>query len=754
MANEIEYVNFKDFVDSLPAADDFAAGDKSVLSGATLRKMDKDVQLQKTAENTFGSIHPLCAPGQMIESDVTSFNDLPLNTVIQIGKDLSDSPSPGSASWGVAFTHSSFNGNQIVQDFVEASVNPFYNGRCYRRLKRAGVWTAWQETPNLSQLSLSRSFAGADSDTLYDLVPVMAGGILVINVSDPNWADSNGPANKFVVSGIKSDGSFVDLALFTRGSDVGKNVISRIPTDVFAVRIMVRANVGTTVLMQYKILSNMDVMELVNQTITRRDQFELGNITIKPASVTYSSSTSRLRTAQNFAVKLSKYDVICCRDGYEIYVGASADGLPTFDTKGWVSEYTATSDVLAHFVLRRKTEATFTFEEASKAFFILSYDSNIVGRSVIEQAQILNTYWRFKIDGNNNTVIVKRFYPLPGQKITIVADKTNWSISNLTPSGSSWLFGVRYVKSDESTTDIIGYLSKFKTIINPTTVTVPSDAVALEILCRADVGETVTLDIYGTSDAHEFWEVRSFVRGINHRGFSDVAPENTLPAFRLSKINGFSAVETDVRRTSDGVLVCIHDDTVDRTSDGNGYVSSFTYEQLQELDFGSWKSPVYAGTKIPSFEEFVAACRTMGLEMFVELKENGLVDDVMAIIDLYKMRKKTVIISTGLSRLQEVAANYPDVSVGLLITNGDVDASAVANALSLKTDKNETAIMPNKSHLTDAGIALCKASALPLIVWGEYYGFDTMRQADPYISGFIHNSLNAEHLLAAQEMCR
>ncbi|GAA0660960.1 glycerophosphodiester phosphodiesterase [Kitasatospora atroaurantiaca] len=84
---------------------------------------------------------------------------------------------------------------------------------------------------------------------------------------------------------------------------------------------------------------------------------------------------------------------------------------------------------------------------------------------------------------------------------------------------------------------------------------------------------------------------RSAVRVIAHRGSSAALPEHTLAAYRLAVEEGADGLECDVRLTADGQLVCVHDRTVRRTSDGRGAVSAMTLAELGELDFGSWKSP-------------------------------------------------------------------------------------------------------------------------------------------------------------------
>ena len=84
---------------------------------------------------------------------------------------------------------------------------------------------------------------------------------------------------------------------------------------------------------------------------------------------------------------------------------------------------------------------------------------------------------------------------------------------------------------------------------------------------------------------------RGAVQVIAHRGSSAALPEHTLEAYRRALDEGADGLECDVRLTADGRLVCVHDRTVQRTSDGRGVVSAMTLAQLSELDFGSWKSP-------------------------------------------------------------------------------------------------------------------------------------------------------------------
>jgi len=111
---------------------------------------------------------------------------------------------------------------------------------------------------------------------------------------------------------------------------------------------------------------------------------------------------------------------------------------------------------------------------------------------------------------------------------------------------------------------------------------------------------------------------------VGHRGLPALYPENTLISFEKAIEAGVDAIEFDVYATRDGRLVVTHDEMVDRCSNGHGQVHDFTFEEIRKLDFGSWKSPEFAGTRIPTLDEVLDAIfsRRPGMYLLIELKEN------------------------------------------------------------------------------------------------------------------------------------
>lgn len=97
---------------------------------------------------------------------------------------------------------------------------------------------------------------------------------------------------------------------------------------------------------------------------------------------------------------------------------------------------------------------------------------------------------------------------------------------------------------------------------------------------------------------------------VAHRGAMSERPENTLAAIGKAYERGADVIEVDVRRSLDGQLVLLHDATLDRTTNGTGPVTDFTFEELRELDAGSWFDPEYAGSKILALREALEWARS------------------------------------------------------------------------------------------------------------------------------------------------
>lgn len=228
------------------------------------------------------------------------------------------------------------------------------------------------------------------------------------------------------------------------------------------------------------------------------------------------------------------------------------------------------------------------------------------------------------------------------------------------------------------------------------------------------------------------------VRSIAHRGASSYAPENTMPAFQLAKELGFSCVETDIRFTRDGIPVCLHDGSIDRTSNGTGEIGNLTLEEVRQYDFGAWKDSQYAGTSIPTFEEFLLLCKNIGLHPYIEMKE-GTSGQIRSLVDLVSrcgMRGKVTWISFDSSLLSAVRWYDEEARLGFLIS--EFSPAAVNEISWLRSGKNE--VFLNSSVYNDWIVEECRKAKLPLEIWTINKEWQ-MEDMDPYITGVTSNCL-------------
>lgn len=162
-----------------------------------------------------------------------------------------------------------------------------------------------------------------------------------------------------------------------------------------------------------------------------------------------------------------------------------------------------------------------------------------------------------------------------------------------------------------------------------------------------------------------------------HRGASGHAPENTLPAFRMAADMGADGVELDVQETKDGVLVVCHDETVDRTSNGAGWVKDFTFEEIRKLDF-SGGNAAYEGLKIPSMEEVLDLLAPTGLTINIELK-TGIVfydrieEKILQLVRNKNWEDRVIYSSFNHYSVRRIKELDPAAETGLLYADGPID---------------------------------------------------------------------------------
>ncbi|MFT4157752.1 MAG: glycerophosphodiester phosphodiesterase family protein [Microbacterium sp.] len=199
---------------------------------------------------------------------------------------------------------------------------------------------------------------------------------------------------------------------------------------------------------------------------------------------------------------------------------------------------------------------------------------------------------------------------------------------------------------------------------------------------------------------------------VAHRGASTTAPENTLPAIAAAATAHADYVEIDIRMSKDGVPVVIHDSTVDRTTDGTGPVASLTLAEMQRLDAGSWFSPEYAGTRIPTLEQVLALTADTHLSIVIEYKGRWTPAAISTTVDQIAaadLRGHVITQSFNEQTVENISTVAPNLFVGWLTDR--IDSSIVHTAQRIGAD----AVNPETT--TPRGLAQAHDAKLRVFVW-------------------------------------
>ena len=162
---------------------------------------------------------------------------------------------------------------------------------------------------------------------------------------------------------------------------------------------------------------------------------------------------------------------------------------------------------------------------------------------------------------------------------------------------------------------------------------------------------------------------------IAHRGASGHAPENTLAAFKQALALGATFIETDLQLTRDARFVAIHDDTLDRTTNGHGAVHDMTLAEVRKLDAGSWFGSEFAGERVPTLDEILQFSKKNDVVFYLELKPAGSWGGEHALIGSLRESgeiPRSVVISFDAGILAAIRKIEPTLMTGLLY-DGQID---------------------------------------------------------------------------------
>ena len=214
---------------------------------------------------------------------------------------------------------------------------------------------------------------------------------------------------------------------------------------------------------------------------------------------------------------------------------------------------------------------------------------------------------------------------------------------------------------------------------------------------------------------HNIFSVDNRVKYIGHRGSGGLAPENTIPAFELAGKLGFWGAECDVHTTSDGHWVILHDDSVDRMTNGKGKIKNLSLSKVQALNITSGKNIAdYKGIKIPKLQDYLIVCKKWGLVPIIEMKYDDnfqYYDKFIKTIKKYGDLNKTVVISSSQLSLRELRKRNSYLTLGLICS--DITKE---NVNFVKTLQN--AFIDSSYHnITKSEVLLCHGNNIKVGVW-------------------------------------
>lgn len=225
---------------------------------------------------------------------------------------------------------------------------------------------------------------------------------------------------------------------------------------------------------------------------------------------------------------------------------------------------------------------------------------------------------------------------------------------------------------------------------------------------------------------------------VAHRGAGKLAPENTLAAFRLGSQHGYRMFECDVKLSQDGVAFLLHDNTLERTTNGQGIGGAITWGALSQLDAGAWHSRQYAGEPLPTLHTVARFCQANGLMLNIEIKPtDGLerhTGEQVALQALQLWQGQAIpplLSSFQVEALEGAKACAPELPRGLLLE--DLEGNWLAQAQQLAC----VAVICDHTYLTPEAVSAIQNEGMKALCYTANEPEDIARLQAMGIDGII-----------------
>lgn len=231
---------------------------------------------------------------------------------------------------------------------------------------------------------------------------------------------------------------------------------------------------------------------------------------------------------------------------------------------------------------------------------------------------------------------------------------------------------------------------------------------------------------------------------IAHRGYSALAPENTLAAFQAAVRYQAQGVELDVQLSADKVPIVIHDSTLKRTTNGQGKIQAKTLNQLQSLDAGSWFSSEFIGEKVPTFQETLDLLKNTEITIYAEVKETDFwssndISNFVKVIINQGWQNRCIIASFDSDFLYQVRQINQQIFLGYHCAQIEQFQSKLSQAIN-----NKRGVMLMEYHLILDNpdlVNLSRSQGVDLVVWTVDEESDWEKLMNLDIRCIITNSL-------------
>lgn len=234
------------------------------------------------------------------------------------------------------------------------------------------------------------------------------------------------------------------------------------------------------------------------------------------------------------------------------------------------------------------------------------------------------------------------------------------------------------------------------------------------------------------------------VQVVAHRGASALAPENTLVAFRRALEMDVDGLELDLQPTRDGQLVVLHDERLERTTNGRGYVFEYTLAELRALDAGSWfhgahsSGARYDGQRIPTLDEVIDLVRDGRQQLYIEIKKSErtperLEENVVEVIHRHGFENRVVLISFDPNSLRRVRQLAPAVATAILFKDLPADPIFLARTI------GATGIAPRLDRVTREFVEAAHRAGMQMVVWTVDSPEDMQKLIDFGVNGIVTN---------------